>query len=52
MEAAVFSRDFLSMLGISLVLCVFMVWGKNAIIGRGAGTILLLLYAGYYTLLI
>lgn len=56
MEPEVFTRDYMYMLGITLVLCTFMIWGsvvrKNAIIGRGAGISLLLLYAGYYTLLI
>ncbi len=56
MSSEVFYRDYLYMIGISLVLCAMMLWGfvfkKNAKLGRLCGATLLLLYAGYYTLLI
>ncbi|ODS23878.1 calcium/sodium antiporter [Candidatus Endobugula sertula] len=54
MTAEVFFRDFLSMLGLSIVLTISMVlsfyFSKNQHIGRLTGVLLLLLYAGYYTL--
>ncbi len=55
MVQEVFNRDYLSMLGISLVLCTLLFWGyiakKQASLGRLSGIVLLILYAGYYTLL-
>ena len=55
MQAEVFSRDYLSMVVISLVLCGAMLISHlcqtPARIGRIIGVLLLLLYAGYYTLL-
>lgn len=52
----VFHRDYLSMIGITLILCVLMlrgfIWGKSAAIGRISGFLLLALYTGYYALLI
>ncbi len=56
MGTDVFYRDYISMIGISLLLCLMMAWGvlfkKNAILGRFSGILLLIAYAGYYTLLI
>ncbi|MFT5117168.1 MAG: cation:H+ antiporter [Kiritimatiellia bacterium] len=56
MTQDVFYRDYLYMLGLSLALCSMMIWGftvkKDGIIGRVSGILLLILYAGYYTLLI
>lgn len=56
MGTDVFYRDYTSMIGISLLLCLMMAWGvlfkKNAILGRFSGILLLIAYAGYYTLLI
>jgi cation:H+ antiporter len=55
MPEEVFSRDYLSMTGLTLVLCGIMAWGffvsKQATLGRISGMLLLILYAGYYTLL-
>lgn len=55
MEQAVFFRDYLSMVGLSLILSGAMLLSflikKDAKIGRAVGILLLLLYAGYYTLL-
>ncbi len=56
MAAEVFSRDYASMVGISLVLSLAMLFSytffkNNPSIGRPLGVLLLLLYAGYYTLL-
>lgn len=56
MTEDVFYRDYLSMIGLSLALCAMLLWGffvnNNAKLGRVCGILLLLLYAGYYTLLI
>lgn len=56
MGEEVFYRDYLYMLGITLLLCLMMASGfilkKNAILGRFSGIVLLIAYAGYYTLLI
>jgi cation:H+ antiporter len=56
MGAEVFYRDYLSMIGISVLLCFMMASGfifkKHAILGRFSGIVLLIAYAGYYTLLI
>jgi cation:H+ antiporter len=56
MTQEVFYRDYLYMLGLTLALCSMMIWGftvkKDGIIGRVSGILLLILYAGYYTLLI
>jgi cation:H+ antiporter len=56
MDEAVFYRDYLSMLGLSIVLCAILLCGlfikKAASLGRLSGILLLILYAGYYTLLI
>jgi cation:H+ antiporter len=56
MTQDVFYRDYLYMLGLSLALCSMMIWGftvkKDGIIGRVSGILLLILYTGYYTLLI
>lgn len=56
MDTAVFYRDYLSMVVITLVLCSLMAWGfcikKDASLGRFSGILLLIVYAGYYTLLI
>ena len=55
MEQAVFSRDYISMVVLSLVLSGAMLltflMKKDAKIGRAVGVLLLLLYMGYYTLL-
>lgn len=57
MDEVVFFRDFAAMAGISLLLGLFM-WlsylknsGNRSQLGRLSGIILLVLYAGYYTLL-
>lgn len=56
MDKEVFSRDYLYMIGITLALCAMMLWSviikKNASLSRLAGATLLMLYAGYYTLLV
>ncbi len=57
MEGVVFSRDFVAMTLITLALGGFMLFsflrnhGKHSQLGRLSGLILLVLYAGYYTLL-
>lgn len=56
MDDVVFHRDYLSMIVLTLALCSLMLWAafikKNLTLGRLSGILLLILYAGYYTLLI
>jgi len=56
MTQDVFYRDYLSMIALTLALCAMMLWtlciNKNPTLGKISGVLLLILYAGYYTLLI
>jgi cation:H+ antiporter len=56
MTQDVFYRDYLSMITLTLALCGLMLGAlfikKNPTLGRLSGILLLILYAGYYTLLI
>jgi cation:H+ antiporter len=56
MTQDVFHRDYLSMIALTTALCGLMLGAlfikKNPTLGRLSGILLLILYAGYYTLLI
>jgi cation:H+ antiporter len=56
MTQDVFNRDYLSMIALTFALCGLMLGAlfikKNPTLGRLSGILLLILYAGYYTLLI
>ena len=56
MTKDVFYRDYLSMITLTLALCGLMLWtlciNKKPTLGKLSGVLLLILYAGYYTLLI
>ena len=57
LDSMAFSRDYMAMAGLSVVLgaaMAFVYWinkGKNAYLGRWAGVLLLLFYVGYYYVL-